>query len=142
MSTPTSTARVPPGFTIMRGTSSPPGQDISGGHIPTAKGKCCTEHNTEVKMFDINNEQSEVCLQEVLQSDVQVMQYLVDKLKYFQNRLSSPSVEALLALKDNLYIPDDQWHSSCSVCTNSLNASSSSQHHSNLSSSSCICACA
>lgn len=38
------------------------------------------------------------------------MQYLVDKLKYFQNHLSLPSVEALLALKDNLYIPDDQWH--------------------------------
>jgi len=37
------------------------------------------------------------------------MQYLVDKLEYFQNRLSPPSVEALLALKDNLYIPDDRW---------------------------------
>ncbi len=78
----------------------------------------------------------EACFQKALWSDVWVLQYLVDHLEFFQGCLTTPSVEALLVLKDTLHISDDRWHHV--VTTFQLGAGSSlyhiKKHHSTLNS--------
>jgi hypothetical protein len=62
----------------------------------------------------------------VLKTDVWAMQYLINNLEIFQCCLTTPSVEALLSLKDTLHISDDRWHQV--VATFQLGSGSSLYH--------------
>jgi len=51
----------------------------------------------------------EECMKRFLEEDQETVKYLVQHSLALHPYLSRPSVEALLALKDCLHIPDDHW---------------------------------
>ncbi len=48
-------------------------------------------------------------MKELIKDNMEVMEYLVSKVEFFNKQLGDPGIEVLLALKDELHIPDDQW---------------------------------
>ncbi len=45
----------------------------------------------------------------MIRDDQKALEYLMSKVAFFQEKITTPSLEALLALKDQLAIPNDQW---------------------------------
>jgi hypothetical protein len=48
-------------------------------------------------------------MKELIKDNMEAMEYLVSEVEFFNKRLGNPEIEVLLALKDELRIPDDWW---------------------------------
>jgi hypothetical protein len=48
-------------------------------------------------------------MKELIKDNMEAMEYLVSEVEFFNKRLGDPEIEVLLALKDELRIPDDWW---------------------------------
>ncbi len=48
-------------------------------------------------------------MKELIKDNDEVMEYLIKEVEFFNKRLGDPEIEVLLALKDELRIPDDWW---------------------------------
>jgi hypothetical protein len=53
-------------------------------------------------------------MERFLMEDQKMVKYLVQHSQALHPYLSRPSIEALLALKDRLHIPDDHWQEAIS----------------------------
>ena len=48
-------------------------------------------------------------VKELIKDNNEVMEYLIKEVEFFNKCLGDPKIKVLLALKDELHIPDDQW---------------------------------